>query len=217
MQIAVLGATGPTGLEIVKQGLAGGDEVVALVRSPDKFPSEVTSNPKFKAIKLDVLNAEALAEGMKGCQAVLSALGTLPKPPGGQITFYSESMKAIAEAMRKAGIKRLVVCSSWYTSPKPDEPRNVKWFLRPVLLGRNFDDMNRMEEFLVKECQDISFTVVRPPHLTNDPLSGKAIKTDEYTWVRGEQGSISRADVAKFMLETSRNEEAAQKLLAIIV
>ena len=36
-KLAVLGASGPTGQEVVKQALAKGHSVTAVVRSPDKF------------------------------------------------------------------------------------------------------------------------------------------------------------------------------------
>ena len=36
MKIAVLGATGPSGIQVVKVALAWGHEVTAVVRNPDK-------------------------------------------------------------------------------------------------------------------------------------------------------------------------------------
>jgi len=36
MKIAVLGATGPSGIQVVKEALARGHEVTAVVRNPDK-------------------------------------------------------------------------------------------------------------------------------------------------------------------------------------
>jgi uncharacterized protein YbjT (DUF2867 family) len=40
MRLLVLGGTGATGRLVVDQGLAGGHSVRALVRSPDKLPSD---------------------------------------------------------------------------------------------------------------------------------------------------------------------------------
>ena len=37
MKVAVIGATGPTGMCVVQQALDAGHEVVALVRSPEKM------------------------------------------------------------------------------------------------------------------------------------------------------------------------------------
>lgn len=41
MKVAVLGATGPTGVEVVKQALELGYDVVALVRDPEKLATLV--------------------------------------------------------------------------------------------------------------------------------------------------------------------------------
>lgn len=40
------------------------------------------------------------------------------------------------------------------------------------MIGRQLDGLFEMEEFLINECQDIDFTIVRPPRLTDEPLSG---------------------------------------------
>ncbi len=37
MKVLIIGATGPTGQQIVQQALAQGHEVTALVRNPDQF------------------------------------------------------------------------------------------------------------------------------------------------------------------------------------
>ncbi len=40
------------------------------------------------------------------------------------------------------------------------------------MIGRQLDALYDMEEYLINECSDIDFTIVRPPQLTNGPLSG---------------------------------------------
>lgn len=45
-------------------------------------------------------------------------------------------------------------------------------FIRPMI-GRSLDSMFVMEEFLEKECQDLDYTIVRPPRLMNEPMIGK--------------------------------------------
>ena len=41
------------------------------------------------------------------------------------------------------------------------------------MIGRQFDSMYEMEEFLFNSAQDINFTIVRPPRLIDTPLSSK--------------------------------------------
>lgn len=48
-----------------------------------------------------------------------------------------------------------------------------KLAIRPML-GRHLDSMSRMEDFLEKECQDIDYTIVRPPRLIDGHIIGKS-------------------------------------------
>lgn len=48
MKLVVLGATGRTGLEIVKQALGQGHEVTAYVRNPAKL---TLSHPKLRVVQ----------------------------------------------------------------------------------------------------------------------------------------------------------------------
>ena len=41
------------------------------------------------------------------------------------------------------------------------------------MIGRHLDSMFIMEEFLEKECQDLDYTIVRPPRLLDDRMIGK--------------------------------------------
>jgi biliverdin reductase/flavin reductase len=50
-------------------------------------------------------------------------------------------------------------------------PMIYSLLLRPMI-GRQLDALYDMEEFLHSDCQDIDYTVVRPPGLVNGPLSG---------------------------------------------
>ena len=49
MKIAVLGATGPSGLQVVQEALERGHDVTAIVRDPDKLNRSVTHD-KLKVI-----------------------------------------------------------------------------------------------------------------------------------------------------------------------
>ena len=75
-KILVLGGTGGTGRLIVSQALERGQQVTALVRSPEKARD-------LKGAKLivgDVRDEKVLPEALKGQDAVVSALGTRRAP-----------------------------------------------------------------------------------------------------------------------------------------
>jgi putative NADH-flavin reductase len=60
------------------------------------------------------LNADELAKSLSGHDAVLSGLGA-PGVHFSAITFYQDSAKSMVEAMRKAGVKRLLCVTAFYT------------------------------------------------------------------------------------------------------
>jgi putative NADH-flavin reductase len=60
------------------------------------------------------MDSEELAKNLSGQDAVLSALGS-PGIQWATITFYQDSMKSVVEAMRKAGLKRLLCVTAFYT------------------------------------------------------------------------------------------------------
>ena len=64
--------------------------------------------------KADVCNSEELVPHMTGSDVVMSCLGYQITFFTAQ-TFYSESCKAIIDAMRKAGVKRFIAITSWCT------------------------------------------------------------------------------------------------------
>jgi len=93
MTIAVLGASGRAGKEIVAELVARGHEVLGIARKPDAIPAL----PGVTAKAGDAADADALAELVAGSEAVISAL------------HFDISAATLTSALRKAGVKRLLV------------------------------------------------------------------------------------------------------------
>jgi putative NADH-flavin reductase len=72
MNLTVLGATGPTGTQLVEQALAAGHHVTALARSPEKL---TITNPNLHVVQGDATDRAAVSQAMKGADAVISTLG----------------------------------------------------------------------------------------------------------------------------------------------
>ena len=156
MIISVLGATGGSGQHFVRQALAQGHSVRALVRSPEKLDPSFQSHENFTAIPgVDIFSADNLEKGFDGADVVVSCLGCRPTlmPWGQEITFYSESIKVIVEAMRRRNVNRIVAMTSMFTDDDPSYGFFVRWILKPLFIGRNLDDMARMENHLEEQCQ----------------------------------------------------------------
>jgi len=214
MKLAILGATGQTGLQAVEQALQEGHQVTAVVRNPDKIK---TTHDNLEVVTADIFKAEELKEHLAEQDAVISCLGFSPEKP--KTTGYLEATQAIVSAM-SGSTTRLVLCHSWYTEEQSRGQAMflIRWFLipmiRPVL-----DNMRETELWLESECdKSINWTVVRPAGLTNSLRSDKDFKVEMDKFdVSSGAGRIARADVARFMLSSISEEKYHQKGVAIAV
>ena len=63
-------------------------------------------------------------------------------------------------------------------SDQPDVyPMKFKLIIRPML-GRHLDSMSIMEQYLENECQDLEYTIVRPPRLLDMHIIGRVRAED---------------------------------------
>jgi len=108
-------------------------------------------------------------------------------------------MQNIIAAMKKQGVRRLIITST--LSAK--DPNDMPEFKARVLVGLVKLTMNATYEEIVSVAEavrasDLDWTIVRLTMLNNKPKSGKV--RAGYLG-RGEVGTwISRADIADFML-----------------
>ncbi|MFJ1841178.1 NAD(P)-dependent oxidoreductase [Streptomyces sp. NPDC088146] len=205
MRITVFGATGGVGQEIVRQAVAAGHEVTAVVRDPARLPVLLSDIQVHAAAGLD--DPEALREAVAGRDAVLSALGSRGRKADGVAERLTRSVLA---AMEAEGVRRLLVVSAAPIGPRPADDPLVDRMVRKVVgavLKEVYADLTRMEAALAGSATD--WTSVRPPKLTNGPLTGK-YRTVIGGSPRGGR-TISRADVAHAMLALTDDPAAVKQ------
>ena len=104
MKIALIGATGFVGSQILDEALSRGHEVTAIVRRTERLPVRTGLTAK----KADVLDVDGTAKLLAGHEAVIAAYN-----PDRDVADVYEAMvaggKAIIAAAKKAGVKRLLV------------------------------------------------------------------------------------------------------------
>lgn len=103
MKIAIIGATGFVGENLVKEAVSRGLDVTAMARNIDKLNID-----NVKKISVDVYDKEALAETLKGFDVVLSAFNSGWTNPNIYDDFIKGS-RNIQDAVKIAGVKRLIV------------------------------------------------------------------------------------------------------------
>jgi len=102
-KVAVIGATGFVGTQIVNELTNRGYKVEAIVRDAAK----VQQNENVFAKSIDVSNVDELAEALKGNDAVISAFNAGWTNPNLYDDFLNGSVN-IENAVEKSGVKRFI-------------------------------------------------------------------------------------------------------------
>lgn len=191
MRISVFGASGGIGTEVVRQSLAGSDEVIAVVRNPAVLAVEPSD--RLIVIRARVTDPEAIMPAVVAADSVVSALGPRRGDGAG---ICSQGTASVIRAMEKAGTERLVVVSAGGAFIDDGDGFFSRHLVKPWIVQRLFRevfaDLHRMEEEV--RASGLAWTIVRPPQLLNRPPTGR-YRTAVDRNVRGGY-QISRADVA---------------------
>ena len=192
-KILVLGATGGTGHLIIRQALAKGYDVTALVRSPEKGAG-------LTGVKLaigDARDEAALRQAIRGQDAVVSALGT-PPSPFKEVTLLSTATRAVVNAMQAEGVSRLVAITGIGAGDSAGHGGFAfDHLILPLLLRNVYIDRNRQEAAVRNSGLD--WTLVRPAVLNDKPGKGAPRALEDLSQFHG--GTIARADVAAFIVD----------------
>jgi putative NADH-flavin reductase len=219
MKLTIFAATGGIGGQLLEQALAAGHDVTAVVRNPQKLTSAVPA----VAADLAAADPAALRSAVAGADAVLSGLGPRSASEAG---VASRGTRAIVQAMQATGVRRIVavsaapigtVASPGHPRPPGHDPgdgflmRHLLGPLTKAALRRPYADLALMEDVL--RDSGLDWTVVRPPRLTDKPLTGSYRTAYGQNLRRGL--FVSRADVAHLMLRVLRQPETIKQTIGI--
>lgn len=208
MEIAVLGATGGTGEQLLRQACAAGHQVMAVVRDPTRV---VYEHPLLTVVQANALDPDEIGAVIDGKDAVVTAIGgrSVRQPT----TVQTDTTTSIIRAMGKQGLRRLIVVSNSGMITDGDGPA-TRWLVKPILrriLKHPWADMASMER--VVRASDLDWTIVRPPMLTNGPHTG-TYRTARDRNVRGSN-RVSRADLADCILRCLADQDSLRTAVAL--
>jgi putative NADH-flavin reductase len=192
LKLALFGATGPTGREILRQALKRGLNVQVLARNPNKLEM---INAKISVLQGDVLDANAVNRVIQGSDAVIVSLGG---KPGDKIRPLETGTKHIIAAMKKHGQKRLIVVTSLGVGDSAGQAGFLfEKIIVPLFLKSEFADKLAQEKVVI--ASGLEFVIARPGALTNAAAKGTYEAARKLR--AGNPARITRADVAHFCLE----------------
>src|SRR5213594_897199 len=219
MKLTIFAATGGIGRQLLEQAVAAGDDVTAVVRNPKNLSAKV------RVVTADLAAADpaALESAVAGADAVISALGPRSSAEAG---VAWQGTRDIVQAMKATNVRRIVVVSAAPigTVPSPDRPQPPKhdpgdgFFMRHLFsplvktaLRKHYADLARMEDVL--RDSGLDWTVIRPPRLTDEALTGTYRTANGQNLRRGVV--ISRADVAQLMLRVLEQPQTIRQAIGI--
>lgn len=186
MKVAVLGAGGKAGKELVAELRRRGHEVIAAGRSAGNLPT----GEGIETRVADLEDADALAKAVDGAEAVISAL------------TFNVTANTIFEGMKKVGIKRLIVIGGASSLRMPDgtriydTPGYPNALARLVLPGIHHLDWMKLE-------LDINWSYFSPGRILfeGERLGKFRLGTEDLIMDENGEARISYADAAIAMVD----------------
>lgn len=198
MEIIIFGATGTVGLQLVKQALYKGYSVKAFGRNV--YSAGYPDNDNLELVTGALFDASEVLRAVKGCDAVLSAIGGAMD---GRDKTRSVGMKNIVAQMNTAGVKRIVAIGGTGILENEEgkmlfEEEDYPQEYIPVT-------MEHKNAYEILKASDLDWTVVCPPMIVAGDATG-IYRTEKSKQPDGNY-KINSGDLAMFMLNEMVNNE----------
>ena len=214
-RILVVGATGGTGRATIEHLVQDGHRVTAFSRHADSLAelSELVT-----AFNGDATNPNDVERAVEGHDAVIVTLGIAENPirvrlfgtARTPIDVRSVGTRNVIAAMKKHGVRRLVVQSSYGVGETRGKLRFVDSLFFSLLLKPQIAD-TEVQELDVRES-GVDWVLAQPVHLTDDEADTMPFASDS-----GEvrDWKISRRGVARFLARVAQTSEYTRKAVAL--
>ncbi|MFD0765282.1 NAD(P)-dependent oxidoreductase [Mucilaginibacter lutimaris] len=202
MKIAIIGATGFVGPELVKEGVSRGYEITAIARNTDK----VEKAAGVTAVAADVYDEDVLASALSGHDAVINSFNAGWTNPNLYNDFLRGS-KNIQEAVKKAGVKRFITiggAGSLFIDGKQlvDSPQFPKEYYPGASAARDYLNELRKED-------ELDWTFLSPAiNLHPGERTGNfRLGTESPVFDSEGKSDISTADLAVAIFDELENNQ----------
>lgn len=202
MKVAIIGATGFVGPELVKEGILRGFEITAIARNTDK----VEKQTGVTAISVDVNDVNALTSALTGHDAVINSFNAGWTNPNLYNDFLQGSRK-IQQAVKKAGVKRFITiggAGSLFINGKQlvDSPEFPKEYYPGASAARDYLNELRTE-------QELDWTFLSPAiNLHPGKRTGEfRLNTESPVFSADGKCDISTADLAVAIFNELENNQ----------
>jgi putative NADH-flavin reductase len=194
-KVLIIGASRGIGLEMARAALRAGHNVRALARSAASMPIQ---DANLEKVSGNALDRDTIRNALQDVDVVIQTLGVefSPRAIFEGTTLFSESTRILVDAMKAAGVKRLIAVTGLGAGDSRGHGGLLYDAALFLLLKRVYDDKD-VQEWIIKRS-GLDWTIVRPGLLTDRPATGRyRVLTASADW---QAGTVSRADVADFLV-----------------
>ncbi|KAI9231296.1 MAG: hypothetical protein BYD32DRAFT_431160 [Podila humilis] len=205
--LLILGANGRTGLELVKQGLERNYRVTAFVRD-DKLllgDSALRKNQNLLIVRGSPTSQSDLDRCVEGQDVVVNVIGA--RLMSGDSTISSHSQVVLNNAMKKHGVRRLIVVTSYGCLGLRNNLINTRKLFSRMFMTGILKDKALQEDIVLRDAASLDWTIVRPITLKDGDLSKKFVisscelpKTDKIK-------VLTRKDLAHYLLNIINRQD----------
>lgn len=227
MKVLVLGASGATGIQTVKQLLEAKNYVKAIIRETAQLPESIEKNELLEIIYGSIveMNTNNLAQLMNDCDVVISCLGhniTVKGIWGNPRNIVEIAIRKVCTAItqnNKKTMKLLLMSTTAFQNKNIIEPmavsdRIVLGILRKILPPQQ--DNENAANYLINEVgttnKRIEWIAIRPDTLINSEIvTPYAIYESPIRSPVFNSGKTSRINVGNFMMRLITEDDLWSK------
>jgi hypothetical protein len=198
MHLAILGATGRTGVPLVRAALDRGHRLTCLVRDPAKAGRLLpVDDDRLSVHRGDATDAAAIDGAVVEAEAVIDVTGPVR---GGPKRLREAVVTHLRPAMERHAVRRLVLLTGAGVRMDGDTPGIADRGIRGVMSLLQADILEDGQAAVSSiVASPLEWTVVRVPRLTDGDARGTVRTADR---VGGGTGAtLGRADLARFLLD----------------
>lgn len=207
MNLIIFGATSLVGMQLVKQALYNGDHVKAYGKNV--FTSNLPESKEVEVIQGALFDAYEVAKAIKGCDAVLTALGG--NVDGLDLT-RSLGIKNIVAQMQKNHVQRIVTLSG-IGILKADETDLI--MDTPEFAPQQIQvSLEHLKAYNFLKESSLDWTLVCAPDIVDASPTGIFTTNTDYLPAKNKF-RITSGDLAMFMLKEVKSNEYLQQKVGI--
>ncbi|KAG0362660.1 hypothetical protein BC939DRAFT_221418 [Gamsiella multidivaricata] len=198
--LLVLGANGRAGIELVKQGLERNYRVTAFVRDdkPLLEDSSLRRNQNLLIVRGSPTSQADVDSCVEGQDVVVNLIGA--RLMAGDPIIGSHSQVVLNNALKKHGVRRLVVVTSYGCLGLRNYLISTKRLFSRVFMTGILKDKVLQEDIVQRDSEFFDWTIVRPITLKDGDLSERYWVSSEELPKANKVKQLSRKDLAHYIL-----------------